>query len=210
MNKQRFRMSRQTASWLVAIFAALVVIHYAYHTSAGNLARTVMSRPAVAVALNGEVTHIGDNQVTITLAGPQGDLTNLTRTVTISGQTRFSYPGQPDMVGPSGMNYVREGYRVTIQGAGSQGFVNARLVKVNFPPLQGTVVRATHQFLTVNVPGQSMAARIRITPHTGYVFAHGRRRLVAGTPVTVSVIPNQEPDSGLTAVTITVPASHRS
>lgn len=206
MNRRRFGMSRRTAGWLVAIFAALVVIHYAYRTSATNLAHTVMGKPAIAVALRGEITKLSANQMTVTLEDPQGDLTDLSRPVTLTDQTRIMAPGKPQATGQSGFEYLKQGYRVAVSGQGTaDNGVEANLVQVNFPPINGTVTKITDSHITVNVQGQPAPAVVAVTSHTAYFAPKGSMAaLKVGAPVRVWVIQNQEPQSGLTAVTVMV------
>ncbi|MCL5116240.1 MAG: DUF5666 domain-containing protein [Firmicutes bacterium] len=205
MNK-RLRLSRRTAGWLVAIFAALVVIHYAYNTTATNLARTVMGHPAISIALRGEITQLNSNQMTVTLEDPHGDLTNLSRQVTLTDSTRFLAPGKPQAVGQAGLSYLKQGYRVAVSGNGTaDNGIDAQVVQINFPPINGTVSKIDGSQLTVNVPGQPAPAVVSLTSHTAFFLPGGDvTALKTGVPVRVWVIPNQEPDSGLTAVTVMV------
>lgn len=208
--KKRFNMSRRTAGWLVAIFAALVVIHYAYNQTPKNLARTVMGKPAIQVALRGEITQMNSNRMTVTLEDPHGDLTNLSRQITLTDSTRFMAPGKPQAVGQAGFNYLKQGYRVAVSGQGTNdNGIEAQIVQVNFPPLNGTVTKMSASLLTVNVPGQPAPAVVALTSHTAFFLPNGDiGALAAGAPVRVWVIPNQAPDSGLTAVTVMVMTKH--
>lgn len=206
MNKRRFGMSRRTAGWLVAIFAALVVIHYAYHTSASNLARTVTGKPALAVALRGEITHLGNDQMTVTLEDPHGDLTNLSRQITLTDKTQVMAPGKPQVTGKTGMSYLKTGYRVAVSGQGTaDNGIEAQMVQVNFPPINGTVTKIGASQLTVNVSGQPAPAVIDVSSHTAFFAPKGDlTALKVGAPVRVWVIPNHQQSSGLTAVTVMV------
>ncbi|NMP23381.1 DUF5666 domain-containing protein [Sulfobacillus harzensis] len=205
MNK-RFNMSRRTAGWLVAIFAALVVIHYAYNTSAKNLAQTVMGKPAAAIALRGEVTQLDANKMTVTVEDTHGDLTNLSRTITLTNSTRFLAPGKPQATGQSGFGYLKTGYRVSLSGqVTAQNGIDAQVVQVNFPPINGTVEKLAGSQMTLNVSGQPAPAVVNLTSHTAYFMPNGDvSALKQGAGVRVWVIPNGEPDSGLTAVTVMV------
>lgn len=206
MNKRRFNLSRRTAGWLVAIFAALVVIHYAYNTNAGNLAQTVMGRPAIAVAMRGEITQLGSNTMTVTLEDPHGDLTNLSRQVTLTDNTHFMAPGKPQATGKSGFSYLKQGYRVSVSGQGTaDNGVEAQVVQVNFPPINGLVSKIDGSQISINVSGQLAPAVVDVTSHTAFFVPNGNlTSLKVGAPVRVWVVPNQAPDSGLTAVTVMV------
>lgn len=206
MNKRRFGMSRRTAGWLVAIFAALVVIHYAYRTSAGNLARTVMGKPAIAVALRGEITKVSNSHLTVTLEDPHGDLTDLSRDVTLTDHTRIMAPGKPEATGTSGFSYLKEGYRVAISGQGTRdNGIEAQLVQVNFPPINGTVTKIETSQMTVSVPGQPAPAIVHVTSHTAYFLPKGdTSALKVGAPVRVWVVPTGQSGTDLTAVTVMV------
>jgi hypothetical protein len=206
MNKPRVNMSRRTAGWLVAIFAALVVIHYAYNTSASNLAQTVMGKPAKVVALRGEITQLGADQMTVTLEDPHGDLTNLTDKISLTDHTRYSAPGKPQATGSSGYSYLKQGYRVSVSGQGTvQNGIEAQLVQINFPPITGTVSKIDGGQITVTVPSQQAPAVVDVTSHTAYFMPAGNlTALKPGASIRVWVVPNQEPGSGLTAVTVMV------
>lgn len=206
MNKRHLTISRRTAGWLVAIFAALVVIHYAYSTSAANLARTVMGKPAIQVALRGEITNLSGDHMTVTLEDPHGDLTNLSRQVTLTDQTRLMAPGKPQLTGKAGFSYLKEGYRVSVSGQGTaDNGIEAQVVEVNFPPINGTVSQIQASQITVAVSGQPSPAIVDVTSHTAFFMPNGDvSTLKVGAPVRVWVIPNNQPDSGLTAVTIMV------
>lgn len=205
MNK-RFNLSRRTAGWLVAIFAALVVVHYAYNASATNLARTVMGKPAIAIALRGEITQVSANKMTVTVEDPHGDLTNLSRQITLTDSTRVMAPGKPQATGQAGFSYLKLGYRVALSGqVTADNTIDAQVVQVNFPPITGTVQRLAASQMTVLVPGQSEPAVVDLTSHTAFFVPNGDvTALKTGVPVRVWVIPNQEPNSGLTAVTVMV------
>lgn len=207
--KKRFNMSRRTAGWLVAIFAALVVIHYAYHTSAKNLAHTVMGKPAAAIALRGEITQLNSDKMTVTVEDTHGDLTNLSRTVTLTNSTRFLAPGKPQATGQSGFSYLKTGYRVSLSGQVTErNGIDAQVVQVNFPPINGTVQTLNGSEMTVSVSGQPAPAVIALTSHTAYFMPNGDvSALKKGVPVRVWVVPNHEPNSGLTAVTVMVAQS---
>jgi hypothetical protein len=206
MNKRRLTISRRTAGWVVAIFAALVVIHYAYSTSVTNLARTVMGKPAIAVALRGEITNLNRDHMTVTLEDPHGDLTNLSRLVILTDQTRMVAPGKPQVTGKSGLEYLKEGYRVSVSGQGTaDNAVEAQLVEVNFPPINGVVSHIATSQITVDVSGQPAPAVVAVTSHTAFFMPDGNvSTLKVGAPVRVWVVPNNEPNSGLTAVTVMV------
>lgn len=206
MNKRRFSMSRRTAGWLVAIFAALVVIHYAYRTSTANLAKTVMGRPSIAVALRGEITTLSNDHMTVTLEDTHGDLTNLSRQVTLTDQTRIMAPGKPQATGKSGFSYLKEGYRVAVSGQGTaDNGMEAQIVQVNFPPINGTVSKVGASQMTVSVPGQPVPAVVEVTSHTAFFLPNGDvSALKVGAPVRVWVIPTNESNTGLTAVTVMV------
>ncbi len=206
MNKKRFNISRRTAGWLVAIFAALVVIHYAYRTSATNLARTVMGKPAIVVALRGEITKLDTPHMTVTVEDPNGDLTNLSRQITLTDQTQFMAPGKPQVTGKSGFNYLKEGYRVSVNGEGtSDNGLEARLVQVNFPPINGVIGKITPSQISVDVTGQRAPAVVDVTSQTAYFMPQGDlTALKVGANVRIWVVPNNEPTSGLTAVTVMV------
>ena len=207
MNKGRLNVSRRTAGWLVAIFAALIVIHYAYRTTATNLARTVMGRPAIAVALRGEITKLDASQMTVTVEDPtSGDLTNLSRQITLTDQTQFMAPGKPQVTGKSGFSYLKEGYRVAVSGEGTtDDRLEARLVQVNFPPITGIIGKITPSQISVNVSGQGAPAVIDVTSQTAYFMPQGDlAALKVGANVRIWVIPNSQPTSGLTAVTVMV------
>lgn len=204
--KTGMRLSRRTAGWLVAIFAALVVIHYAYNTSTSGLARTVMGQPAIAVALRGEITELNNHQMTVTLEDPHGDLTELSREITFSDHTKFTAPGHPVAVGQAGLSYLKSGYRVSVSGRGTtDNGIEAQLVEVNFPPLTGTVTHIDRGQLTIKVSGQSAPAQIELTSHTAFFMPDGDiRGLAPGVMVRVFVVPNATANSGLTAVTVMV------
>ncbi|MCY0898662.1 MAG: DUF5666 domain-containing protein [Firmicutes bacterium] len=206
MNSRRVHLSRRTAGWLVAIFAALVVIHYAYRVNTANLARTVMGRPALTVALRGEITSMGTNQMTVTLEDPHGDLTNLTRQILLTDQTRYLAPGKPEATGSAGVAYLKQGYRVSVRGVGTDtNDIEANLVQVNFPPISGTITQLSGSQMTVNVPSQPAPAVVTLTSHTAFFVPDGHwTALKIGSPVRVWVVPNQNPNSGLTAVTVMV------
>ncbi|MDA8205062.1 MAG: DUF5666 domain-containing protein [Thermaerobacter sp.] len=206
MNKRHIGMSRRTAGWLVAIFAALVVIHYAYHTSASNLARTVTGRPALAIALRGEITQLNNDHMTVTLEDPHGDLTNLSRQVTLTDTTRIMAPGKPQVMGTAGLSYLKTGYRVAVSGQGTaSNGIEAQVVQVNFPPINGTVTRMGNSALTVNVSGEPAPAVVEVSSHTAFFAPNGDlTALKVGAPVRIWVIPNRQPGSGLTAVTVMV------
>ena len=208
MKKPRFAMSRRTAGWVVAIFAALVVIHYAYRTSAANLARTVMGKPAIAIALRGEITKLDTNHMTVTLEDPQGDLTNLSREVTVTDKTRIMAPGKPEATGQQGLTYLKTGLRVAVsgQGTGTNG-LEANVVQVNFPPITGTISKIAGSQITVEVPGQPSPAVVDVTSQTAYFLPHGdAAALKTGASVRIWVVQNADPASGLTAVTVVVRA----
>ncbi|PSR21600.1 MAG: hypothetical protein C7B45_10340 [Sulfobacillus acidophilus] len=206
MNKRHLTISRRTAGWLVAIFAALVVIHYAYSTSVANLARTVMGKPAIAVALRGEITNLNADHMTVTLEDPHGDLTNLSRQVILTDQTRVMAPGKPQVTGKSGLAYLKEGYRVSVSGQGTlDNSVEAQLVEVNFPPINGVVSHIDTSQITVEVSGQPSPAVVDVTSHTAFFMPDGNVfALKVGAPVRVWVVPNSAANSGLTAVTLMV------
>lgn len=209
MNKPRFAMSRRTAGWLVAIFAALVVIHYAYHTNTRNLAQTVIGKPAISVALRGEITQLHNDQMTVTLEDPHGDLTSLSRHVTVTDETRFMAPGKPQAIGRAGLGYLKEGYRVTVSGQGTaDNQVDAQVVQVNFPPIYGTISKVAPSELTLAVPGQPALAVVRVSSHTAYFLPDGDlNALKIGAPVRVWVIPSSTSNTALTAVTVMVRSS---
>lgn len=204
--KNRFRMSRRTAGWLLAIFAAFIVVHYAYRNAPTALTRAVTGSPALQVSLRGEVTKVSPNGMTITLEDSHGALTHLTRKVTVNSSTRYLSPGQPTVVGSTGEHYVKQGYRVLIRGQGNaDNSVVAQIVAVTFPPITGTISKVNHDILTVDVPGQSQPAHVTLTSHTAFFVPHGQwGRLSKGAPVRVWVVPNKSTGSGLTAVTVMV------
>lgn len=207
--KTGYRMSRRTAGWLIAIFAALIVIHYAYGNTAQNLTRAVMGKPALKVALRGEVTAMKQNQMTVTIEDPHGDLTNLSRQIDLTPKTQYMSPGKPMVTGQEGSSYLKQGVRVTVSGQGtSQNGIEAQMVRINFPPISGTVSSIKKSMITVSVPGQPSAANIQLTSHTAFFVPQGVwNHLAQGAKVRVWVVPNQEPHSGLTAVTVMVTGS---
>ncbi|MCY0880135.1 MAG: DUF5666 domain-containing protein [Firmicutes bacterium] len=206
MNSRRVYLSRRTAGWLVAIFAALVVIHYAYRINTQNLARTVMGKPALTIALRGEITSLNNSQMTVTLEDPHGDLTNLSRQIVLTDQTRYMAPGKPEATGSAGLGYLKPGYRISVRGVGTDtNDIEANLVQVNFPPITGTITQLSQSEMTVNVPSQPAPAVITLTSHTAFFVPEGHwSALKVGAPVRVWVVPNQNPASGLTAVTVMV------
>ncbi len=206
MNKRRFGLSRRTAGWLVAIFAALVVIHYAYRTTASNLAQTVMGKPAISVAIRGEITKLSQDHMTVTLEDTQGDLTNLSRQVILTDQTRIISPGKPQATGPSGFSYLKEGLRVAVSGQSTaDNGLEAHIVEVNYPPINGTITQLAASRMTVNVPGQPAPAVVQITSHTAFFAPNGdMSTLKVGAPVRVWVIPMNPAGHELTAVTVLV------
>ncbi|AEJ38385.1 hypothetical protein TPY_0170 [Sulfobacillus acidophilus TPY] len=198
--------SRRTAAWLVAIMAALVVIHFTYQKSPQQLAQTVMGHPQMAVALRGEITQLASDRLTVTLEDPHGDLTTLTRQIELSNATRYMTPGKPTVTGAQGLAYLKQGYRVTIRGhATLTNALEADVVQVSFPPLTGTIQSVGPSSLTLTVPGQSAPADIVLTSHTAFFFPNGDfTQLSTGSAVRVWVVPNNTPNSGLTAVTVLV------
>jgi hypothetical protein len=204
--RKRLSMSRRTAAWLMAVLAALVVVHYAYRNVPTALTRAVTGVPALQVALRGEITQLSPNAMTVTLEDSHGDLTQLTRHVVLTQDTQFVTLGKPSATGSRGYSYLQTGYRVLIRG---QGTVNndiiAQVVNVSFPPLNGTVTQVNQAMLTLAVKGQPQPANILLTSHTAFFVPGGQwNSLKIGAPVKVWVVPNQVSGSGLTAITVMV------
>lgn len=206
MNNRRFRMSRRTAGWLVAVLAVVVVVHFAYGGLPTALTRAVTGHPVIQVSLRGEITRLSPNDLTVTLEDPHGNLTSVTRQVVLTSHTRFVSPGQPSVVGAQGYQYLKSGYRVLIRGASiGQNQLEAQLVAVSFPPITGTVDRVQNSVLTLSVPGQSHKAHVSLTSHTAFFVPNGDwHQLATGAPVRVWVIPTSQNGSGLTAITVMV------
>ena len=132
--KRRLPMSRRTAGWLMALMAALVVVHYAYRNVPTALTRAVTGTPAIRVALKGEITHITPQGLTVTLEDAHGGLTKLTRHVVLTQSTRIATPGKPIATGDAGYKYLQNGLRVIVQGQGTAtNDVIAQVVNVTFP-----------------------------------------------------------------------------
>lgn len=204
--KRRLPMSRRTAGWLMALMAALVVVHYAYRNVPTALTRAVIGTPAIRVALKGEITHITPQGLTVTLEDAHGGLTTLTRHVVLTESTRFATPGKPMATGNAGYKYLQTGLRVIVQGQGTAtNDVIAQVVNVTFPPLTGKVSQVDQAMLTLSVAGQSQPAKILLTSHTAFFVPGGHwQSLKVGAPVRVWVVPNQVTGSGLTAITVMV------
>lgn len=204
--KRRLPMSRRTAGWLMALMAALVVVHYAYQKVPTALTRAVIGTPAIRVALKGEITQISPTGLTVTLEDAHGGLTKLTRHVVLTESTKIAMPGKPTATGQAGYKYLQNGLRIIVQGQGTAtNDVIAQVVNVTFPPLTGTVAQVDQAMLTLTVAGQPHPARILLTSHTAFFVPGGHwQSLKVGAPVRVWVIPNQVNGSGLTAITVMV------
>lgn len=200
-------MSRRTAGWLMALLAAFVVVHYAYHKTPSLLSRTVSAQPAIQVALRGEITHLQSNAVNLTLEDPQGNLTTLSRTIQLTSKTQYLMPGEPPLTGNNGMKYLQKGYRVFVKGRGTaDNHVIADIVQVSFPPITGTLTQLSPSQLNVKVPHQPAPATITLTSHTAIYVPQGDwSQFKVGSPVRVWVVPTaQGTQSSLTALSVIV------
>ncbi|MDA8194463.1 MAG: hypothetical protein M0Z53_10775 [Thermaerobacter sp.] len=204
--KHRFGISRRTAGWLMAVMAALVVIHYAYRRAPAALTRAVTGQPALFVSLRGEITQLSATGLTVTLEDAHGNLTSLTRHIVLTGATRYLSPGQPAVVGKKGTEYLKTGYRIIVRGQGAaDNAVQAQVVTVTFPPIAGTVAQVSNGTLLIDVAGQPHPARVQLTSRTAFFVPNGNwSRLSAGAPIRVWVIPSQNTASGLVAITVMV------
>ncbi len=195
--KQKYSISRRTAGWLMALLAAFVVVHYAYHSSPSNLSQAVTGQPAIQVALRGEITGYNSSSVSLTLEDPHGDLTTLSRNVQVTDKTQYITPGEPGVMGPDGMKYLKKGYRVYVKGQGTaDNQVVAQLVHVSFPPITGTLTSLSGSMLSVKVMHQDQPAAIIMTSHTAIYVPDGDwSKLAVGSPVRVWVVPGPAGDS---------------
>lgn len=197
----RWKMTRRTAGWLVAIVAALFVYHWAFPSGYSVLPASI----SPAVTVTGEITALNPPNLTLQLTDPKGQLTTLTRTVRLTTDTRYRYPGQPEATGTAGLNWLRPGLRVTVvgQSPSASGDLTASSVSVQFPPVTGVVQSVRPGTITLTIAGSSQPMNITVTPSTAFYFPQGdQSTLKPGAKVNVTVVPNNS--SGVQALAVEV------
>ncbi|MBX5467100.1 MAG: DUF5666 domain-containing protein [Firmicutes bacterium] len=195
----RWKVSRRTAIGLMAMLAAMVIYRWAFAPN-HVLAPTAAPLPTT---VTGEILAIDPPELSLQLAGPSGQLTEVTRQVALSRTTQYHYPGQPVAVGDAGLGRLHPGLRVTVTGSTQGTQLEATQVRVTFPPVTGVVQAVGPGRLTLSLAGAPQPMEVALTPSTAYYFPAGSRHpLHAGVRVQVSVVPT--PSGGLEALRVEV------